>query len=153
MMIKSLKKLASQNGPLQITMTLSERLPHFIQAPCEVTCQIQVVKQVDFYQLSLDVKGELHISCQRCLDDFVYSYAHLSELAVCGDEPAVERLLKTLSRGSHTADPVMPELDCIVNHGDDIDLLSIVTDELHLFCPEKHHLEGGEYPKNCVIPA
>jgi uncharacterized protein len=123
-MIKSLKILAKQAEPTHVVLRLLDRLPYFVASPCDMTCDVSVEKNHQYYALSLAVQGRVTLICQRCLASFEHSYAHVSELAVCPDEAVAERL--------------MPTMDCVVSEGDDIDLLAIVTDELHLFCPEKH---------------
>jgi len=124
MMIKSLKILAKQINPTHIEVTLTQRLPDYIQSPCHITCDIQVTKKQDYYQLTLIVCGQITVTCQRCLGHFVEAYSNRSELALCPDDVIAERLMSIM--------------ECTVNPGDDIDLEAIITDELHLFCPEKH---------------
>jgi len=72
----------------------------------------------------LVVKGPVTVICQRCLQEFEYAYDHKSELALCHSESIAERM--------------MASFDCMVQTDDVLDLQAIVTDELHLFCPEKH---------------
>ena len=123
-MMKSLKTLAKQADPTHIALTLTDRLPNFVQSPCQLSCDIQVTNKQDYYQLSSVVYGAISVTCQRCLGCFEEAYANRSELAICPDDEVAERL--------------MSSLECVVNPGDDIDLVAIITDELHLFCPEKH---------------
>ncbi len=129
-MIRSLKTLAKQAEPSQMTLTLSERLPSFIHAPCLMACEFQVDKRSNYYHLSLSVHGKATVICQRCLAEFEYEYDQESQLALCLDDQVAEKM--------------MSSMDCIVHPEDDLDLVSIVTDELHLFCPEKH-----EDPHDC----
>lgn len=133
----SLKTLAKQDEPSKVTVTIKDRLPYFIQAPCEVCCEFRVEKKPDYYYLTLRVTATLAMTCQRCLDSFEYAYDHLSELAICPSEEVAEQ--------------VMSSLDCMVNTEDDLDLIAIATDELHLFCPEKHEnlLECKTLPLQC----
>ncbi len=43
-MLKSLKALAMQAAPSQMQLRLHERLPFFIQGPCALLCEFQIVK-------------------------------------------------------------------------------------------------------------
>lgn len=123
-MFKSLKTLATQAAPMQVQFTIQERLPFFVQGHCELNCEFEVEKRADYYLLSSTVQGNIPIVCQTCLEEFDYAYHQNHELAICTDELRAEKL--------------MSSLDCIVNPMDEIDLLAIVTDDLHLFCPERH---------------
>lgn len=123
-MLKSLKVLAAQTAPIQIQFRLQERLPFFVQGDCELSCEFHIDRKSDYYLLTSVVQGTVPVICQSCLEEFDYSYYQNHELAICSDESRAEKL--------------MTSLDCIVSANDEIDLLAIVTDDLHLFCPEKH---------------
>lgn len=123
-MLKSLKLLAAQMAPIQIQLTLQERLPFFVQGNCALNCEFQVDRKSDYYLLSSVVQGTVPVVCQSCLSEFDYSYYQKHELAICSDDSRAEKL--------------MTSLDCMVTPNDEIDLLAIVTDDLHLFCPERH---------------
>ncbi|PJD93643.1 MAG: metal-binding protein [Legionella sp.] len=123
-MTRSLKILAKQAEPSQMSLTLSERLPDFIQSPCQVDCVFRVDKRSNYFQLSLIVTGQVTVICQRCLATFEHQYAQESQIALCSNDEVAEKL--------------MSSMDCMVHPEEELDLVSIVTDELHLFCPEKH---------------
>lgn len=133
-MLKSLKLLAAQTAPIQIQFTVQERLPFFVQGNCELNCEFQIDRQSDYYLLTSVVQGTVPVVCQSCLAEFDYAYYQNHKLAICSDESRAEKL--------------MASLDCIVTPNDEIDLLAIVTDDLHLFCPEKH-----VDSKECVLPS
>ncbi|NDH67405.1 MAG: hypothetical protein EBY22_05765 [Gammaproteobacteria bacterium] len=122
--LKSLKTLAKQSHPVQLTVEVNERLPYYIQAPCVLTCEVAVQHERRYYVLNLKSSGQLIINCQRCLQDFAYAYNHKSEVAICESDEIANQL--------------MSSMDCMVQSDDDLDLLEIVTDDLHLFSPEKH---------------
>ncbi len=124
MILRSLKTLAKQANSSQVTLQLQERVPYYVQSPCDVHCEIVVRQEPHYYHVDLKISGQLTIHCQRCAQDFNHAYEHSSELAICPDEA--------------TADRMMASIDCIVEPGDDMDLIAIATDDLHLFCPEKH---------------
>lgn len=124
MTLKSLKTLAKQAEPIQLALTVTERLPYYIQAPCELHCEVLVQPGRNYYVLNLKSKGQVLIQCQSCLKDFTYDFNHTSELALCHNE--------------EIANQMMNSMDCIVQTGDELDVLEIATDDLHLFCPEKH---------------
>lgn len=124
MSLKSLKTLARQAEPIQLTVEVKERLPYYIQAPCELHCEVLVQPGRHYYVLNLRSRGQLLIHCQSCLQDFAYDFDHTSELAICNNE--------------EVANQMMTSMDCMVQAEDDLDLLEIATDDLHLFCPERH---------------
>ncbi|MCR9191090.1 MAG: DUF177 domain-containing protein [Gammaproteobacteria bacterium] len=123
-MIRSLKKLTKEEQPVQISMILQERLPYFVQGPCELQCDVWVEKAIDHYHLTVLAKGRVTVICQRCLQPFDYDYDYKSDLALCRNDSIAEKM--------------MASSDCMVQADDALDLQAIVTDDLHLFCPEKH---------------
>lgn len=123
-MMICLKSSSKQAEPSRAQLTLSERLPFHIVSDCHVTCDYSVRRVSDYYLLTLDVTGILPIQCQRCLETFQHQYANLTELAICRDDMTAENL--------------MDHYECIVHQHHEVDLTSIVTDELHLYVPEKH---------------
>ena len=123
-MLKSLKMLATQTAPLQVELVVQDRLPFFVQGECKLNCEFQVTKESNYYLLSSKVQGSIPIQCQFCLDEFQYAYHHQHDLAICLDDRSAEK--------------VMAALDCTVQSTDEVDLLAIVTDDLHLFCPQRH---------------
>ena len=62
--------------------------------------------------------------CQRCLQEFPHAYSHQTKLAVCKTDELAEKLMETF--------------ECTVNYKGEIDLIEVLTDDLHLFSPEKH---------------
>ena len=108
----------------QVDIQLSERLPFYIVSDCKVHCDYFVKSFPGYYTLTLDVSGILPIHCQRCLDEFKHHYVNHTELAICRDDTIAEQL--------------MDEYECIVSDQLEIDLHEIITDELHLYVPEKH---------------
>lgn len=119
-----LKVYAKQGESEQVVITLQERLPERIIQPCELTCTFHVVNYGDYYLLTLDIAGVLAVRCQRCLHVFQHDYCNQSKLAVCANDT--------------TAEALMEHFECIVAEDNQVDLLDILADELHLFSPEKH---------------
>ena len=119
-----LKSHARQQSPETVTLHLSDRLPEHLGRPCTVTCTFHVEACSEYYLLSMDVRGTLGITCQRCLGDFQHDYAHQTTLAVCANDDV--------------ANDAMSLHECIVVKGSEVDLIEVVTDELNLFLPEKH---------------
>ena len=105
-------------------LCLAERLPFGLTEPIRVICDYHIQFEKDFYLLSLDVKGSIRIACQRCLADFYYDYDKRSEIAIGESDAACDRLMATY--------------DVIMAEKDEIDLATIVTDELHLYLPVYH---------------
>ena len=124
-----LKTYAKQADSKHIVVHLQERLPARVHAPCDVVCDFNVETCRDYYLLTLAVHSELMITCQRCLGHFQYEYQHQTQLAVCATDAMAEQL--------------MERFDCIVAPHHQLDLMEVLTDELHLFLPEKH-LDGAD---------
>lgn len=120
-----LKTSAKQAGSRTVVIRIDERKPGRVSSPCELTCVFKVNACPDYYLLTLDVSAELEIACQRCLVDFPHQHTNHAQLAICANEAIAETL--------------MASFECIVANDYQIDLVDIVTDELHLFLPEKHH--------------
>lgn len=123
-MIICLKTCSKQSGPSQVQLNLSERLPFYIVSDCILSCNYSVQSYQDYFLLTLDVSGVLPTQCQRCLDVFQADYSNFTELAICRDEA--------------TATKMMEDYECIVSTRHEVDLATIVTDELHLYASEKH---------------
>ncbi len=117
-----------------VRVLIESRLPRFIRPPCEITASLQIDVCEQYYLLSLNTMGSLVIICQRCLGDFSYDYRHQNQLAICSSEEVAERLIG--------------DYDVIVSATSEIDLVDILTDDLHLFCPEKH--EDVDFCDNLV---
>lgn len=124
MYTKSLKNLAKLADPLSLDIEIHDRLPGYISEPCKLRCEIAVQQAREYFVLRLKVTGPVVVSCQRCLENFVYHYDHKTELAICCSEEKAHQMMSTI--------------DCTVQTDDELDLLAIVTDNLHLFIPEKH---------------
>lgn len=120
--LKTQAKLAKQQS---VIVNVNERLPFQLARPCQVACTFDIEANKDHYQLILVLESQVAIICQRCLGEFQHHYHHQSQLAVCADEMLAESL--------------MSSYECIVSHNDEIDLVDIVTDDLHLYLPEKHN--------------
>ncbi|MBI2786490.1 MAG: DUF177 domain-containing protein [Legionella longbeachae] len=105
-------------------ITLNERLPFFIISPCQLQVNYQVEAKDDFYLLDLHAKGELHIQCQRCLDEFNFPYNNSTEVAIC--------------RSDERAEQVQELYECIVSENLQLSIEEILIDELHLYVPQFH---------------
>ncbi|KTD49358.1 metal-binding protein [Legionella rubrilucens] len=125
----NLRKAVNQ-GPQHLSLTLTERLPYYIEPPVHLECGYAVERKDNYYLVNLNVRGDLTITCQRCLKPFAHAYANHLELAVCGSEEAAEKLLTTY--------------EAIVALDNQIDLEGLITDELHLYSPQSH-----EDPNEC----
>jgi len=124
MMNICLKTHAKQVKSEHIVMHINDRLPVFIHSPCELACEFKVEAHRNYYLLVLNVKGELNLTCQRCMEDFQYAYHNQSQLAVCVSDEVAETL--------------MSSYECILSDENEVNLVDIITDELHLYCPERH---------------
>lgn len=119
-----LKTSAKQLNTEPVIVRISERLPMHIHLPCDLSCKFQVDAHHEYYLVTLNVTGTLELVCQRCVAGFQYEYSNQTQVAVCQAEDVAENL--------------MTSYECIVSKSNEIDLTEILTDELHLFCPEKH---------------
>jgi len=119
-----LKTHAKQSGSRTVVVRVEDRKPTRVSSQAELTCVFKVEDCTDYYLLTLDVSGSLEITCQRCVTDFQQEYMNQTKLAVCANDEIAERL--------------MASYECVVVNNYEIDLMDIVTDELHLFLPEKH---------------
>ena len=113
-----------KHGQQNRTVTLSDRLPSFIFAPCHLQVSFIVEAKEDFYLIHLHVQGKLHIQCQRCLDEFNFPYDNHTEVAVCRDDERAEEVLE--------------HYECIVSANLQISLEDMLIDELHLYAPLFH---------------
>lgn len=119
-----LKNAAQHNGSQQVVVKLQARLPERIHSPIELNCSFNVVSYGNYYLIILDLAGRLTMTCQRCLQAFPYDYCNQIQLAVCNKDSIAETLMESF--------------ECIVIEDNEIDLVEIVTDELHLFSEDKH---------------
>ncbi|MGQ3887414.1 YceD family protein [Legionella sp. CNM-1927-20] len=131
-MLIDLKTQAKQLEGQTVEVYLKERMPNRIPAPCSLSCTYLVKEVDDYFLLSLEVSGQLDIECQRCLKNFLYDYKNTTTLAICNADSCAEKL--------------MDKYECVVANNFFIDLIELVTDELHLYSPE-NHLNIGECDK------
>lgn len=104
-------------------ITVNERLPVFL-APCHLTVNYNVEAKDDYYLIHLGVSGDLNITCQRCMDEFNFSYKNATIIAVCRNDERAEQLLE--------------QYECIVSSNWQVDLEELIIDELHLYVPPFH---------------
>ncbi len=119
-----LKTYVKENEHQHLVVKLEDRLPERILSPCELTCDFHVTGYDDYYLLALDVSAVLTITCERCLHAFQDAYHHQTVVAVCATEAIAEAL--------------MEQYECIVALGESVNLVDVLTDDLHLFSPLKH---------------
>jgi uncharacterized protein len=106
------------------TVHVSERLPDFIVAPCELAVVYHVEAKEDYYLIHLHVGGDLQIQCQRCLGEFHYPYDNNTIIAVCRNDERAEQLLEFY--------------ECIVAGNLQVSIDDLIIDELHLYAPQFH---------------
>lgn len=124
-----LQELA-KHGPHNQEITLIERLPSFLASPCHLNVTYQVEPKDDFYLIHLEVRGELEVTCQRCLNEFKLMYNNPTTIAVTRNDERAEQLLE--------------HYECIVSTNYQVNLEDLVVDELHLYVPQFH-----EETKDC----
>jgi uncharacterized protein len=120
-----IKTYAKQITPKDLTITLNNRLPSWVQSPCQINCTIKITSCGNFYLLNLTMDAVLHITCQRCLSTVHSPFHHTTELALCFNE--------------EKANDLMTMYDTVVVESDELNLDDLLTDELHLFAPEIPH--------------
>lgn len=121
----SLKQLAKYESPQAYHETLTVRLPAWIESPCVLTGSFQVHAADHYYRLTVEVQGVLQVICQRCLEIVPYDYNRTFELAICSSDTR--------------ADQLMNQFECIVSTEGKLELVDILTDEVHLNVPEIPH--------------
>lgn len=105
-------------------VTLDQRLPSHLIAPCLVRGSFQVETRGQYTLLELITTGSLRIHCQRCLGEFTLNYENRTQLALCPDEDTAEQL--------------MHQYECVVVMNKQVDMDAILTDELYLFTDKTH---------------
>ena len=115
---------AKQGSPGHADIDITERLPVYVRAPGHINCRYQVKKLDNYYLLIVDSTGDLTVVCQRCNQLFNYHYHHKTELAICDSDSMAEQLLE--------------QMESVVIKNFKINLVDVLTDDLHLFVPEKH---------------
>ncbi|MBA2648572.1 MAG: DUF177 domain-containing protein [Legionella sp.] len=123
-----LQELTNQREQTR-TLLITERLPHFLLAPCVLNVAYQVKAEDDYYLIQLGVEGVFTIQCQRCLQDFSYPYTNKTCIAVCSTDERAASLLEYY--------------ECIVSSNNQVVLEELVIDELHLYAPQ-YHLDESE---------
>lgn len=106
------------------TLTITDRLPHYLSSPCEVTVRYQAEKKDDFYVLNLHVSGAINTTCQRCMEEYDLAYDNSTILAICRNDERAEQLLE--------------HYECVVSANGQIQLEELIIDELHLYVPHFH---------------
>lgn len=124
----NIKSAALENNPQEIEITINERLPEVIMNPVIAKVTYQAKSYDNYYLLTIAIKAELKIACQRCLGMYATVLETENIIAVCPDEETAER--------------VLTEYESITTKNDFIDLEAIITDELHLSCPLMHSNEN-----------
>lgn len=123
-MLINLKTIAAQRSLKTIQVELSARLPDNIEHACVLDCEFQIQSYDNYYLLELATKGDIVITCQRCMHEFTHHYSNQTTLAICDSDELAEQL--------------MNEYECISSINGEIDLNEVLTDELYLFVPDKH---------------
>ena len=120
-----LTSVAKQDNPGVVPIKLEERLPSWINGAPLLTCTYHVKDMRDYYSLTLQTKGVLSITCQRCLEQVEHFYEHSSEVLLC--------------RTDEVADRLMGVGESIVVEHDEVNLNDIITDDLYFYAPDKPH--------------
>lgn len=124
-MIILLNKIIQHSSTQHASLQVHQRLPHHVAECGQLDCHYTLSKPAsDYFLFHYVVTGELKIICQRCLQVFLYTYHHEAPLALCANE-AVEARLST-------------DYETLVCDKNKLDLLGLLTDDLHLFVPESH---------------
>lgn len=124
-MLIDLKECAKNGQKETLQLSLSTRMPHRVVVPCSLHCIYSVKAMSSYFLISLEVCGDITIECQRCLKEFLYNYSNKTTLAICNSEAQAQKL--------------MDNYECIVTKVLLVNLVELITDELHLYSPE-HHL-------------
>ncbi|STX28972.1 metal-binding, possibly nucleic acid-binding protein [Legionella beliardensis] len=123
-MLIDLKTCAKTAEPESVQLELTERMPSRVAPPCLLSCSYAAKAMTNYFLLTLNVSGDITIECQRCLTQFLYNYNNSTTLAICDNDAQAEKL--------------MDEYECIVTKNSLVNLVELITDELHLCSPEYH---------------
>jgi uncharacterized metal-binding protein YceD (DUF177 family) len=120
----NLQSLANRGKKEDISLIINERVPDFLEGPCEVLVNYEVKAQPRYYLIHLKTSATLRGICQRCSESFTIPYQHEDELCVCLNEEDSSDLLD--------------KYECVMATNGCVDLLDIITDELYLHAPQHH---------------
>jgi uncharacterized protein len=120
----NLQDLAKKSEKTQTLVNLSERLPSHLCEPCTVSVNFHVQKQDDYFLLHLETQADLNIICQRCSQEFQRPFKNDTLLAICNNDARAESL------------GVLYE--CVVADKGELELETVITDELYLYSPQFH---------------
>lgn len=120
----NLADAANKKSPEPLSLTLEDRLPLSYEAPCLLQVAYTIEKVDDFYVLMMQTEGSINLLCDRCGGAFASAYKNDLTLAVCANDDR--------------ADTLSAAYECIVSSAFSIDLIDVVTDELHLYGPRMH---------------
>lgn len=121
-----LQRLAHLKPTLDVL--LKDRLPTHIVSPCAIHCEWKLDSYSNHLILSLKLTADLNLLCQRCGQAFSYPFYHENQIAFCHNQNTLEKLL--------------PEMDCLLIEELPGEITELITDELHLYVPEKHDTCG-----------
>lgn len=123
-----LKSLAREASATHWTVTLTDRLPGFVETPLELSGTLSVSAKDGYYLLNVRGEGIVSITCQRCMEVTARNWPFDICLAVVTNDDAAERL--------------MEQFEVIVAESGELNLQDILTDELHLSAPRFHENEA-----------
>lgn len=119
-----LKALAARHEPQSFAIVLDDRLPQQLSSPCLLEGQIAASVEKDGYRITLSVQSALTVMCLRCLASYQMAYKRSAVLHAYFDE--------------RMATQRMGEEEVIVLDSTTLHLSDILTDDLHLFVPDRH---------------
>ncbi|MDP1604512.1 MAG: YceD family protein [Legionella sp.] len=123
-MLINLKTHAANADKEKFRVEITERIPANIAGPCSIEGEFTVEFHSNYFLLKLAIAGDLTFICQRCLHEFAHHYSNKSILAV--------------SDSDELANTLMNDYECIVVKDNHVDLIELITDELHLYSPQQH---------------
>ncbi len=125
-MIVCLKTASKRAEPESMLLNIQERLPVNMLKPSTLACEYHIEQIQDYWTLQLKIRGNLTLSCQRCVDEFEHAFEHKNVLTIVKREEDAEKMSQ--------------DHEIIVADHQTINIVDVITDELHLFVPE-HHLQ------------
>jgi len=115
-----LRKNFGKTYQLQIT----ERLPAQVHSPIDLKFSYTVESYKDYYLMNLTEDATLQLTCQRCGEIYDYHYQQSHQLAICVSEEVAEFY--------------QSKYDVVVCSDFIVDILPVLTDNMHLFLPLNH---------------
>lgn len=107
-------------------VVLESNLPQHFIGPFKADCRYEISEKGSWVSFQYSFKSTIHFQCQRCMDNASALLDVSNTIAICFNEGDAERL--------------MSDFEVVLSSNANIELESIISDELHLSAPIKHDM-------------